>query len=559
MVLKRMCEDIPKNREFFRKVYPVLSGMVPDEFQEDFFRKLNRPEDIDTVLQECAPGIRLPPYALELARMERRVFEMAQNPNVPSSAERLTVNPSLELFKNSWKNLASLVDSFQDKRVPEAGDEFVMIWYQPLTDRVRVKTATSEDLLVLKMVLEELNAGDLAREGQLQEAAVHQAVVRALDSGMLIGPRSGIVREFDQKTCLCTDKNYDEARAFTLQWHITQACDLHCRHCYDRDSYASIPLDRGITVLDDMVRFCRANHVHGQVTFTGGNPLLYPHFDVLYRAAADRGLTTAILGNPASREDMERILDIQPPAFFQVSLEGLEEHNDYMRGKGHFNRIMSFLAILKDLGVYSMVMLTLTRENMDQVLPLAERLRNRADQFTFNRLSLMGEGANLVMADPRGYRDFLMEYLEAAETNPVLGLKDNLINILLDQKGLPLFGGCTGHGCGAAFNFLTLLANGDVHACRKFPSFLGNILDRSLDEIYFSEAARKYREGPEECRDCRLRSVCRGCLAVSHSLGLDIFFRKDPYCFLTVENLQERRITVGEMSIENPDSVSSGF
>jgi selenobiotic family peptide radical SAM maturase len=280
-----------------------------------------------------------------------------------------------------------------------------------------------------------------------------------------------------------------------------------------------------------MVRFCAANHVHGQITFTGGNPLLYPDFEALYRAAAERGFTTAILGNPSSREEMERIAAIQPPAFFQVSLEGLESHNDYMRGNGHFQRTLAFLELLRSLNIYTMVMLTLTRENMDQVLPLAKRLRNRADQFTFNRLSLVGEGANLVMADPKAYRDFLVEYIHAAKDNPVLGLKDNLINILLDKEQQPVFGGCTGHGCGAAFNFLTILADGSVHACRKFPSPLGNILKQSLGDIYFSETAQKYREGPGPCRSCRLRSVCRGCLAVTYSLGLNIFSEKDPYCF----------------------------
>ncbi|HDR15675.1 MAG TPA: radical SAM protein, partial [Desulfobacteraceae bacterium] len=311
-----MPEKISKNLEFALKVYPVLSEMVPDEFREDFFRKLNSSEDVEELLQEGFLGMHLPAYVLELARMERRIFEKAQNGDVPSTAERLTVNPSLELFKNCWRNLVSLVDPLQENRGPEAGEELVIIWYDPLTDRARVKAATSEDLMVLKMALEELDAGEVAREGQTYEAAVHQAVVRALDSGMLIGPRAGIFREFEQKACFSANKNFDEARAFTLQWHITQACDFHCRHCYDRDSYASIPPDRGIAVLDDMVQFCCANHVHGQVTFTGGNPLLHPDFEVLYLAAADRGFTTAILGNPSSREEMERILNIQPPAFF---------------------------------------------------------------------------------------------------------------------------------------------------------------------------------------------------------------------------------------------------
>lgn len=517
---------------FYRKVYPALSRIVPDRLWRTFSSKADTAEDLHDLLREGVSGHLLPPYAPELAGMEAHAFRIGQPSDVPAVSDRLTVNPTLEIFQNSWRNLASLVDSSREEKTPEASGETVMIWRLPTAGRIRAKAVTAEDLLVLKMALEELDAGEVARQGKTHEAAIQEAVVRALDAGVLIGPRSGIFRESRRETPLRADKDFGEARAFTLQWHITQACDLHCRHCYDRDSYASLPLDRCIDVLDDMTRFCRANQVHGQVTFTGGNPFLYPDFEALYRAAADRGFTTAILGNPVSREQMERIAAIQPPAFFQVSLEGLEPQNDYIRGEGHFQRIMAFLELLRDMNIYTMVMLTLTRENMEQVLPLAELLRGRADQFTFNRLSLVGEGASLAMADSEAYPGFLAEYLQAAEGNGVLGLKDNLINILLDRESRPVFGGCTGHGCGAAFNFLTVLADGDVHACRKFPSFLGNILEQSLGDIYFSEKARKYREGPEECGSCRIRPVCRGCLAVSHSLGLDIFLQKDPYCFL---------------------------
>jgi MoaA/NifB/PqqE/SkfB family radical SAM enzyme len=116
-----------------------------------------------------------------------------------------------------------------------------------------------------------------------------------------------------------------------------------------------------------------------------------------------------------------------------------------------------------------MVMLTLTRDNMDQVIPLAGLLREKTGVFHFNRLALFGEGANLALPDPKRYRKFLEDYLAAAETNPVMGIKDNLINVLRREKGMDLFGGCAGYGCGAAFNFVSLLADGEVHACRKLP------------------------------------------------------------------------------------------
>lgn len=104
----------------------------------------------------------------------------------------------------------------------------------------------------------------------------------------------------------------------------------------------------------------------------------------------------------------------------------------------------------------------------------------------------------------------LREYYAATDKNPKMGLKDNLINIVHQEKNEALFGGCTGHGCGAAFNFLALLPDGEVHACRKFPSLVGNITKHNLYDIYHTDLAERYRTGSRACRNCRLNPVCRG-------------------------------------------------
>ena len=176
-------------------------------------------------------------------------------------------------------------------------------------------------------------------------------------------------------------------------------------------------------------------------------------------------------------------------------------------------------------------MLTLTRANLAQVLPLAGTLRHLADDFTFNRLARFGEGARLELPTVDDYRAFLAEYLEARPQNPILGLKDSLFNILLEEQGLESFGGCTGFGCGAAFNFVTLLSDGEVHACRKFPSLIGNLKTAGLEEVYESAAAARYRRGTTACAGCPLHAVCGGCLAVIAGLGGDPFSSRDPFCF----------------------------
>jgi selenobiotic family peptide radical SAM maturase len=520
----------------FNRTYPVCRRQISEHTWQQLIARVDGVEFFADNIISMAAELQLPEYLAEIARMELYVYSLETDRLLPAPfADTLTINPTLELFTNSWKNLALQFNDGDGQQTPEKGSEHVIVWLQPLSDRIKIKPVSEEDLLAMKMVLEELSVQEVVGLGDVHTAAVETTLVRALNEGIIIGPEPGIKRHFKPGDYKDIDRSFYAARIFSLQWHITQACDLHCRHCYDRNQYKSLSCEQETAILDDLVEFCSVHKVHGQVTFTGGNPLLHPDFERLYQDAAERGFTTAILGNPTTRKQLERLIGIQPPAFYQVSLEGLQEHNDYMRGQGHFNKVLAFLELLQDLNIFSMVMLTLTRANIDQVLPLVEILNHKTDLFTFNRLSLVGEGANLTAVDISKYPGFLKTYIKAVRSNPCLGIKDNLLNILYHEQGHPLFGGCTGHGCGAAFNFITLLADGAVHACRKFPSPLGNILQNSLHEIYHSETAERYRDGAAECRDCSIRPVCRGCLAVAHSHNLDVFTRKDPYCFINTE------------------------
>lgn len=322
-----------------------------------------------------------------------------------------------------------------------------------------------------------------------------------------------------------------KTRSFMLQWHLTNACPFGCRHCYDRSDRRELDLPQALAVLDDLQGFCRRRRVTPQVSLTGGDPLAYGRFWELYLAIAEAGIRLSILGNPISEDDTRRLLHICPPAYYQVSLEGLREHNDEVRGAGHFDRVIEFLTAARRLGLTTHVMLTLTRENVDQVLRLAESLRGLTARFTFNRLSQIGNGAELELPDKHRFVGFLRQYLVACRTNPILRMKENLFNVLWRRTRRPL-PGCTGFGCGAAFNFVALLPDGEVHACRKFPSVLGDIRKTSLDEVYESPKAKQYRAGPTACHNCRLRQHCRGCAAVVYGSRRDPLRDCDPYCFI---------------------------
>lgn len=334
------------------------------------------------------------------------------------------------------------------------------------------------------------------------------------------------------------------AERFGLQWHITHACDLSCAHCYDRTELRATPFEDCQRVLDELDAFCRARGVTGSVALSGGNPFLHPRFFDVYRSVVDRGFAVSLLANPVSAQHLERLVAIRRPAYYQVSLEGLEAHNDTIRGPGSFQRVLDFLPLLEAHGIRSVVMLTATRQNLGEVIPLARLLRGRARRFTYNRLVQVGRGAALAVPTKEEYAELAIHWVAEHQKDPErLGLKDNLLNIVQRAIGQPLSGGCSGFGCGAAFNFVAILPNGDAHACRKFPSRLGNVLSDGLATVYDGEAAQRYRRGCEACDGCAIRRRCGGCLAVASAAGKDPFRERDPMCF--IDDLPPIRASTG--------------
>jgi selenobiotic family peptide radical SAM maturase len=520
------------------KIYPICCSILGREVWNKVITTLGNDLEsqiLSRLLALRGDGLGIPSFLSELAYLEEVVGRVSTiKEDIPSKFDALSVNPTLDLSRFSWNLSCFFVEGVELSEVkPQQREEWIKVWRNLRTGEVRVEEAVLQELFVIKMVVEDMSLEEAAEAGNISLEEVESMLAQAVEKGIVFAPPSDIRRNtidfpLKEKTPDC----FVSVNTFTLQWHVTNVCDLNCKHCYDRSKRQALSLDRAIAILDDLRAFCKGKHVKGHVCFTGGNPLLYQGFLKLYRAAAQRGFSLSILGNAAPQEEIQKLCEIKRPGYFQVSLEGLSEYNDKIRGKGHFVRTVKFLRVLGELGVSSSVMLTLTKDNLSQVIPLAQILKEQTDYFTFNRLARVGEGINLDLPGRERYISFLSKYVEVSKNNPIIGFKDNLINVVLHRQGMNLFDGCTGYGCGAAFNFVALLADGAVHACRKFPSYIGNILEQNIVDIYDSEIAQKYRRGSSACKLCELRPACGGCMAVAYSYGLDIFEQRDPHCFI---------------------------
>ncbi len=473
------------------------------------------------------------PFLRDLFAVETALYAILQRPHDVRHPEHgAVINPLLDIVAVRYDVTPFFVDELPDEMIDipvVARDGLIAVWRGPVSGRMYVEYADRQMLLVLKLLADGEDAPPLRGASLL---AYLDALDHAARKGIVLKAHSLIVRDSEPSSDESLSAGFLRASVFTLQWHLTNRCDLHCRHCYDRDQLSPLRLEHARAVLDDFSVFCREKNVRGHICFSGGNPFLYPHFYTIYADAVERGFATSVLGNEVSGQALERLASIRKPDFYQVSLEGLEHHNDSMRGKGYYQRVLAFLDLLRERGIFSVVMLTLSGANIDQVIPLAGTIASRADYFTFNRLAQVGEGSDLSLPGKEEYREFLATFLDLADSTPGIGIKDNLFNILRKERQEPYNGGCTGFGCGAAFNFFALLPDGSVHACRKFPSPVGAVPKSRLIDLYDSTQAQRYRRGPESCLNCSLAPVCKGCMAVVHGMGLDVFHDRDPFCFI---------------------------
>lgn len=88
-------------------------------------------------------------------------------------------------------------------------------------------------------------------------------------------------------------------------------------------------------------------------------------------------------------------------------------------------------------------------------------------------------------------------------------------------------------GCGIGIANLSILSDGTVYACRRFPSPIGKVPEQKLLDLFLdSEELNHYRQFNDlvKCKNCELLQYCRGCGAVAYGMS-GSFFDPDPQCW----------------------------
>ena len=335
---------------------------------------------------------------------------------------------------------------------------------------------------------------------------------------------------------------------FAVQWHITDFCDQRCKHCYiyseghDRIiSTSHAELER---TLAEIRSFCAKIGREPYIYLTGGDPILHPDFWHLLSLFQSQEIRFCVMGNPFHLTDdvCGRMRDAGCVKY-QLSLDGLERTHDRFRKKGSFRATMEAARRIRKSGMWLALMSTVSRANMDEipcVIDLAHEIG--ADVHAVGRYCPTSARKSLdprLHITPDEYRAFLERCWERYEAHrgskTTFQLKDHLWTLFLHEKGLMGLpeGGEITDGCNCARNHITILPDGEVLACHRMESPVGNLGARSLHEIWTGEEMEAYRQYDRfaKCAGCELKGVCRGCPAVASGYSGGDFYAPDPQCW----------------------------
>ena len=332
---------------------------------------------------------------------------------------------------------------------------------------------------------------------------------------------------------------------FHIQWHITDLCNLRCRHCYQdvfnsRNDLPFSDMEKIFLNIEDFVG------IHGKrlvLDITGGEPFLHKRWkDILSLVSAPEvtqeiGIITN--GFPLDEEIVSFLETADKFKSLKISAEGATaESYEFFRGRGTYEKFMECCRLVRGRlqGKDRTLMFTVARENTGQVTPMLELM----ETYDFNKLII-----ERFIPWGRGRRMSGGSVISREEWERILVLLCEKCGIETDMDGLLPYRGFMvkrdgrrgrfhlfGAPCIVGVDGIAVMPDGTVFPCRRFPLGIGNLKETSLAQIWEqSEVLKTVRDKSllkGKCEGCKIKN-CRGCRALAYSMTGD-FMEEDALC-----------------------------
>ncbi len=336
---------------------------------------------------------------------------------------------------------------------------------------------------------------------------------------------------------------------FFIQWHLTERCNLRCRHCYqEREKIREMTVGEVKREIDGATRMFKAwEQEHGiavspSIHFTGGEPFLYKGLWEVIAYSREKGYRVAMMTNGCliTKNDAKKAFDLGI-SDIQVSLEGPPDLHVSIRGPGSFNAAAKGVDRLVAAGNRISANVTLSRINVDKSEETIEIAREMGFYgIGFSRMVPCGRGKALLdhFLTPQELKKAYQKIISLNSSSFEVLSGDPLTGMLSETEA-PSGCNLTLSGCSAGFSGVTVTSDGSVMPCRRIGLVAGNLKKKSLRAIWASSRLlwqlRKRESYSGKCGQCVRWPSCRGCRAVAYAYssaqGHPDLFADDPQCW----------------------------
>ena len=311
-----------------------------------------------------------------------------------------------------------------------------------------------------------------------------------------------------------------------ISMNITKKCNLRCEQCFSEsgeiggNELSTLELYK---LFDDMREFGTFF-----ICIGGGEPLMRDDILDILRYGYNKQLAISIVSNGIlfTRELIEAMNECHLDTIW-ISLEGLEENHDRLRGKGTFVKALEAILLLKKYSNAKIaIRMSLSRFNIDEyhdVIQIAENYN--VDILRFTPLLEYGRalGKNLTISQQQ-YVDFLNEISQVKS-------KVNIIHPNIVDKD-KFWITPNNFGCHCGKEAVWIDETGGYSPCFFFGEsyFVGNIRECSYHSLWEKSLSATTFTGNSVCRTCANYSVCRGGCRARALMAYGNINAVDPLC-----------------------------
>lgn len=336
-------------------------------------------------------------------------------------------------------------------------------------------------------------------------------------------------------------------RLSLVHLQLTGKCNLHCFFCgqwgengYSQSESAKVELSTSewIRVIDEILAINTAAESKPEFILWGGEPLLSPAFKAVVMHLHALKCKTSIVTNGILLEQNINIIN-NYVATLCISVDGSEFIHDQLRGKaGVYRKIETALKRIDRHKVTTVCMTTICESNVGFI----KKMPFTATELGFKKIILQ----NLIYcsaAAATNYKNWLKANYNQSASQVSTWIIDEfepwfdeayeqlqLIKSKIEHRNYPIevvvhpIELLTNKGvnwynyqvelcnemqyCKMPFEHLQITAKGEANFCVDFCDFsLGNIKDKSLDELWNGDMAEKFRQDILN----RCNPLCRRC------------------------------------------------